>query len=244
MQKIAVGIVSALVGGTMLVSGGAASATAKASEVEILDISPNPVVVRGDGETTAKFKVGASSDVERVELSVEPDGRAARTLVARDVRELEKWLFSVPFNKNDVEGKWKATAVAFDDDGDKVATDTIRFYVDIRAGKADTRITRFSADPYKVRKGRTIHFSGRLQADDRGWEPLRNQKVHIYYRANGHSGWKWVDSDRTNWRGDFHASTKAYKSGTFKAVYKGDWKRDGAESRHDYVRVSSWGWHR
>ncbi|WP_049573117.1 hypothetical protein [Nonomuraea sp. SBT364] len=244
MRKIAVGIISALAGGTMLMSGGAANAATKASEVEILDISPNPVVVRGDSETNVKFKVGASSDVERVELSVEPDGRHARTLVARDVRELEKWLFNVPFNKNDQEGKWKATAVAFDDDGDKVASDTIRFYVDVRKGKSDTRITRFSADPtYKVRKGRTIRFSGRLQAEDRGWEPLRNQKVHIYYRASGSSGWKWVDSDRTNWRGDFYASTRAYKSGTFKAVYKGSWKLDDSESRQDYVRVYG-GWHR
>jgi hypothetical protein len=243
MRKIAVGIISALVGGTMLVSGGAANAataTKTAPDVDILDISPSPVVVRGDSETTARFKVGASSDVERVELSVEPSSNNARTLRGKDIRELEKWLFTVPFNQNDPEGKWTATAVGFNKDGDRVASDTIRFYVDVRKGKADTRITRFSADPSSVRKGRSIHLSGRLQVDDHGWEGLRNQKVSVYYRANGSSGWKWVATDRTDWRGTFYAKTRAYKSGTFKAVFKGSWNLDAADSRGDYVRVYHW----
>jgi len=224
----------------MLMSGGVATAaTTKAPTVEILDVSPNPVVVQHNGETTAHFKVGASSDVQKVELSVEPVDSQMRTLRAKDVKALENWRFSVPFNSGDPEGKWKATATGTDKDG-KTVSDSSFFFVDIRKGKADTRITRFSADPYKVRKGRSIYFSGRLQVEDDGWEALRGQKVTVFYRANGSSGWKWVASDRTDHRGKFFAKTRAYKSGTFKAVYKGNWKLDGSESRSDYVRVYRW----
>ena len=49
MRKLAVGIISAMAGGTMLMSGGVATAsttTKAAPEVEIVDISPNPVVVK------------------------------------------------------------------------------------------------------------------------------------------------------------------------------------------------------
>lgn len=239
MRKIAVGIASALVGGTMLVSGGSAVAATKAPTVDILDVRPNPVVVERGGETTAYFKVGASSDVEKVTLTVEP--QSVRTLRAKDVRPLENWRFSVPFTSDDPEGKWKATATATDKDGRTVATDSAYFYLDVRRGKADTRIVGFSADPYKVRKGKSIYFSGRLQyerGDD--WKNLRGQKVTVYYRANGSSGWKWVASDSTDWRGKFYAKTRAWKSGSFKAVYQGNWRLDGAESRSDYVRVYTW----
>ncbi|GGO68992.1 hypothetical protein [Nonomuraea cavernae] len=242
MKKFAVGIVSALVGGTMLVSGGAAaSAQTKAPTVEIQNISPNPVIVRGNNETEAFFKVAASSDVEKVTLTVEPQG--FHTLRAKDVKALESWRFAVPFNKYDPEGKWKATATGEDKDGKIVVSDSAYFYVDVRKGKADTRITRFSADPYKVRKGKSIYFSGRLQVDDHGWEGLRGQPVKVLYRANGSSGWKWVASTKSTWGGKFTAKSRAYKSGTFKAVYSGDRKLQSAESRTDYVRVYGSRWH-
>ncbi|MEU8247431.1 hypothetical protein [Nonomuraea sp. NPDC048916] len=242
MRKIALGIVSALVGGTMLVSGGAAaSAQTKAPTVEIQDISPNPVIVKAGSETDVFFKVAASSDVDKVELSVEPDGQF-RTMRAKDVKTLENWRFSIPFTENDPAGKWKATAQGIKD-GKVVVSDTARFWVEIKKDKADTRITRFSADPSKVRKGKSIWFSGRLQVDDHGWEGLSGQTVKVYYRANGSSGWKWVASTKTKWSGKFVTKTRAYKSGTFKAVYSGNWKLEGSESRTDYVRVYGSWWH-
>lgn len=242
MRKIAVGIISALVGGAMLVSGGsAASAQAKrASTVEIRDISPNPVVVGGDDETRAYFKVDASSDVQKVTLSVVPEG--ARTLRAKDVQEQQGWRFSVPFNANDPAGKWKATAAAFDKDGKQVASDSAYFSVEVKQGKADTRIVRFSADPDRVRKGRTIEFSGRLQVNDDGWEGARGEKVNIYYQANGSSGWKWVASSKTRWGGKFNAETRAWKSGQFKAVFDGTDELSGSESRTEYVKVYRHWW--
>ncbi|MBN6052354.1 hypothetical protein JYK22_10465, partial [Nonomuraea sp. RK-328] len=238
MRKIAVGIVSALVGGAMLVSGGStAMAKTKASTVDIRDISPNPVVVKGDSETEAFFKVDASSDVDNVKLSVTP--LSVRTLRAQEAKQLESWRFSVPFNADDPEGKWRATAQAFKD-GKVVATDEAVFSVEVQEEKAETRISRFSADPYKVRKGKSVWFSGRLQVDDDGWEGVRGERVNVYYRANGSSGWKWVASADTKWGGKFTAKSRAWKSGTFKAVYEGNDELQGSESRTDYVRVVSW----
>ncbi|NUO99171.1 MAG: hypothetical protein HOW59_14695 [Nonomuraea sp.] len=246
MRKIAVGIISALVGGAMLVSGaGAASATATkhATELKIRDISPNPVVVKSGGSATAYFDIGASSDVQKVTLSVAPEGEY-RTFRAKDVKDLEGWRFAVSFSDNDFSGKWKATAVAFDKDNHQLATDSAFFNVDVQKGKADTRISRFEASPYKVRKGKSIYFSGRLQVDDEGWEGVRGEKVSIYYRASGNSGWKWVASANTKWSGKFYAKTRAWKSGTFKAVYGGNDELNGSESRRDYVKVyRSWHHH-
>ncbi|MER6942834.1 hypothetical protein ABT294_02310 [Nonomuraea sp. NPDC000554] len=242
MKKIAVGIVSAVVGGALLVTGGPAFAAKKAPTVEIQSISPNPVVVKAGSETEAFFKVAASSDLDSVKLSVQPVNPERRTLAAKDVKPLESWRFSVPFNENDEDGKWKATATGIKD-GKVVVTDDAVFSVEIEQGKSDTRISRFSADPYKVRKGRTIEFTGRLQADDDGWEGVRGEKVSIYYRADGSSGWKWVANSTTRWGGKFYATTRAYRSGSFKAVFEGNDELTGSESRSDYVRVVKRWWH-
>lgn len=241
MKKIAVGIISAMVGGAMLLTGGTASAQ-RASSVEIKDISPNPVVVPEGGETTAYFKVDASSDVEKVTLKVRPEGNEFRTMHDKSVTEQQSWRFSIPFNDEDAEGKWRAVAEAFNKDGKKIAENTAFFSVEVEdKGKADTRISRFNADPYKIRKGKSIWFSGRLQVEDDGWEGVRGEKVDIFYRANGASGWKWVASGKTRWGGKFEAKTRAWKSGTFKAVYDGSDELNASESRTDYVRVFG-GW--
>ncbi|WP_327087132.1 hypothetical protein OIE66_33110 [Nonomuraea sp. NBC_01738] len=241
MKKIAVGIISALVGGAMLLSGGTASAHTRTSTVEIRDISPNPVVVKAGGETTAYFKVDASSDIDKVTLKAQPEGEY-RALREKSVNASESWRFSITFNDGDAAGKWSAIAEAYNKDGKKVAEDKAYFSVDIEKGKAETRISRFTADPYKVRKGKSIYFSGRLQVDDEGWEGVRGERVNVYYRANGSSGWKWVASAKTKWGGKFSTKTRAWRSGTFKAVYNGNDELDGATSRADYVRVTR-GWH-
>ncbi|MCK2221808.1 hypothetical protein MF672_049580 [Actinomadura sp. ATCC 31491] len=243
MRKIALGFVSALVGGAMLVTGaGAASATTTKADTRlyIRSITPNPVVVKKGEETTAYIHVRAGSDVKKVEVSVAPvDG--PRTFAAKSVKPLESWRFSVGFTDADAAGKWKATAVAFDDAGKQVATDDAYFAVELAKTKADTRISRFSAEPYKVRKGKSIYFSGRLLVDDDSWEGVRGEKVNVYYRANGSNTWKWVTSATTKWNGKFFAKTKAYRSGWFRASYAGSDELNSSTSRPDYVRVyGSW----
>jgi hypothetical protein len=245
MRKIAVGLVAAVASGTMLLSGGSAvAATAtKAPTLKIVDISPNPVVVKRGGETVATFSIKASPRIAKVELSVEPVGAKARTLRAKEVKPLENWRFSVPFTAHDPEGKWRAIAVAFDKKGKRVAHDSAHFFVDVRKGwtKADTRIVGFDAKDNTVRKGKWIQLSGRLQYE-RGhhWRNAAGEKVHIYYKASGSSVWKWVDSDRTDRWGKFDSKIRATKSGSFKAVFKGDRKLDDTTSRPEYVRVYGW----
>lgn len=245
MKRIAVGIVSAVVGGTLLLTGGTASATRTALDVEIQDISPNPVVVPKGGEASVKIDVVASDDAKKVELSVRPLDSQARTLAAKQTKlnqQGQHWVFSVPFSEGDPTGRWRATVVATDKDG-KTDTDKATFVVEVQKGKADTRFSRFDASPEPVRKGKTLWFSGRLLATDDGdWEGVKGAEVAIYHRRSGSSGWKWVAETETRWGGKFTAKTRAYKSGEFKAVFEGDDELNGTSSRPDYVRVRGY-WH-
>jgi predicted secreted protein len=244
MNKIAVGTISALAGGVLVVSGAsAASATTQhdRSFIQIRDIAPNPVVVKDDNETTAYFKIVGSRDLDSVNLTVAPDSPEARTMAAKVVKKLDTWRFSVPFNKNDSAGKWKATVEGVKD-GKVVTHDDASFYVKVikTPQKAHTRISDFEASPSRVRKGRTVTVSGDLEAWGRGWDDVRGAKVNVYFRQYGSSGWKYVASDYTDRHGDFSANTRAYKSGTFKAVYAGSDKLYGTTSHYDSVRVYSW----
>lgn len=245
MKRFAVGLTAAVIGGTMLLTGGTASAARTALDVEIADISPNPVVVPKGGEATVKIDVIASDDAKKVELSVRPLDSQARTLAAKQSKldqQGQHWVFSVPFTDGDPTGRWRATVVATDKDG-KTDTDKATFAVEAQQGKADTRIARFDASPEPVRKGRTLWFSGRLQANEDGdWEGVKGAEVAIYFRRDGSSGWKWVADTETRWGGKFTAKTRAYKSGQFKAVYEGDDDTNGSTSAQDYVRVRG-GWH-
>lgn len=238
MNKITVGLVSAVMGGAMLVSGaGAASATTKYdSKVQIRDIDPNPVVVERGKDTTAYFNIGTTRDVSRVELSVEPAMANFRTRSKKDIHDLKGWRFSVDFNEHDPAGKWKATAVAYNRFGKVVAKDDAFFSVFLKR-KADTRISRFSADPSAVRSGRSIYFTGYLQAEGRSWSGLRGERVSVYYRPTGSKTWKWVTSGTTSWNGKFSLKTRAWKSGTFRTVFSGNSRLDSATSGTDYVRV-------
>ncbi|WP_084961019.1 hypothetical protein [Thermoactinospora rubra] len=246
MKKMAVAMVSAVAGGTLLVSGGAASATTTAPSVEITDIAPNPVVVPKGGSASVKIVVEASQDVDKVEVHVKPKDSDVQTLVARQIQQTDKWVFSVPFSSNDPVGRWQATVVGTDKETGKTDTDKATFVVEAAKGKLDTRFKYFSAGPSSVKKGKKIYFSGRLQVNDDGWENLGDADVDIYYRKSGTSGWKWVASAETNDYGRFWAKTRAWKSGTFKAVFDGDDELNGSTSGYDYVRVRSgwYGWHR
>ncbi|MEV2268882.1 hypothetical protein [Nonomuraea africana] len=238
MKKIAAGLIVATMGGALLVTGGTAAQARAALDVQIEDINPDPVVVAKGGEATASFYVDATQGAH-VELKVEPVGDV-RTFAAKSVSAIPdgaRWKFTVPFNSGD-EGKWRATATAKKDG--ETDRDKAYFEVEVQGGKADTRITGFKASPDPVKKGRSLWFSGRLQANEDGWDGVRGGEVEIYFRANGSSGWKYVTSTESRWGGKFSAKTRASKSGTFKAVYEGDDDTNGSESRSDWVRVYSW----
>ncbi|GAA4061309.1 hypothetical protein GCM10022248_31550 [Nonomuraea soli] len=242
MKKLAVSLLAVAAGSTMLVPASAAFATTTDPTVDIVDISPNPVKVPRGGETKVKIVVEASPDVDKVEIAVEPADGQVRTFVAKEIGNTEKWVYTVSFNGNDPAGKWKATALATDVQTSKTDSDRAYFYVEqAPAGKLDTRFRHFSANPESVKKGKKIYFAGRLQVNDEGWHNASGEKVNIYYRQSRHSGWKWVARDWTDRHGRFYATTKAWKSGTFKAVFAGNDELNGSTSGYEYVRVKrSW----
>ncbi|OUC95089.1 hypothetical protein [Streptosporangium minutum] len=240
MKRIAVGLLSAAVGGSLLLSAGTASAERTALSVHIDSVNPNPVVVQEGEDTRVTIEV-RTTEATRVELRLKPVSDRFRTLDVREPRiihEGDLWRFSTSFDENDFEGRWLAIAEAYDKDGKKV-TDQVNFSVKHEEQeKADTRLTGFYANPETVRKGRWVYFTGRLQVS-RGheWRGLRNEEVEIYFRPRGSSAWKWVTSADTGWKGSFRAKARASKSGEYRAVFDGDDRLEDSTSRSDRIRV-------
>ncbi|MEU8382474.1 hypothetical protein [Streptosporangium sp. NPDC048865] len=244
MKRIAIGLLSAAVSGSMLLSAGTASAERVALSVRIDNVSPNPIVVKGDDDTRVSIEV-RTTEATRVELRLRPVSDRARVQAAEEPRLLHKgdlWRFTTSFDENDFEGRWVAIADAYDKDGKKV-TDEVNFsVVHEKAEKAETRVYRFSANPEKVRKGRWVYFTGRLQVDDDRWKGVRGEEVEIYFRKRGSNTWKFVTSPDTGWKGTFRAKARAYSSGEYRAIFDGNDELSESRSRSDWVRVYSRRW--
>ncbi|GAA3440847.1 hypothetical protein [Planomonospora venezuelensis] len=245
-KRITAGALATAAGASLVLAAGAGTASATQAElgVNISEVSPNPVVVRGGRDVEVTIEVRAT-EAERVELRLRPDTDDPHTLVAKEpklVRDGELWRYVTSFDKSDYRGRWVAIADAYGKDGKK-ATDTTGFTVKYVGGwkKADTRLADFDAGPEPVRKGRTLYFSGRLQARDHWkWRGVRGEEVEIYFRSGHSSAWKYVTSAETRWDGKFHAKTRAYRSGEFRAVFDGDRRLDDSSSRPDWVKVKRW----
>ncbi|MEU0520702.1 hypothetical protein [Streptosporangium sp. NPDC006007] len=240
MNRIAVGLLSAAVGGSLLLSAGTASAERTALSVRVDSVNPNPVVVENGRDTGVTIEV-RTTEATRVELRLKPVSDRFR---AQDVREPkimhegDLWRFSTSFDENDFEGRWLAIANAYDKDGRKV-TDQVNFSVkQEQREKAETRLSSFRAGPQPVRKGRWVYFTGRLQVDDdRRWQGVEDEEVAIYFRSNDSNTWKWVASGDTERKGRFNARARALRSGEYRAVFEGNDELDESASRSAWVRV-------
>ncbi len=247
MKRITVGLLSAALGGSLLLSAGPASAERAALSVRIDSVNPNPVVVTDGQDTNVTVEVRTTEAV-RVELRLKPVSDQFRTQDAREPKILhdgDLWRFTTSFDSNDFEGRWLAIADAYDKDGKKV-TDQVNFSVKHeKAEKAETRLASFRVNPDAVRKGRWVYFTGRLQVrEDRYWEGVKGEEVAIYFRSRGSSAWKWVTSADTERRGQFYAKARAFRSGEYRAVYDGNDELGDSTSRSARVRVWGGGWHR
>ncbi|GII93810.1 hypothetical protein [Sinosporangium siamense] len=240
LKRVAIGTLTAVVGGSLLLSAGTASAhTKRELAVKIADISPNPVVVKDGRETRVTIEV-RTEDATKVELRLRPDTRTFRTQSAVDT-DLSKhgdlWRYTARFDDSDYEGRWQAIADAYDRHGKK-ATDTVNFSVDIEESQLRTRVESFKVSPSAVRKNRNVGVSGRLRAlDDHRWQGVEDEEVEIYFRRHGSNTWKYVTSADTGHRGWFSVKTRAKRSGEFRAVYEGTDDYSDATSRTATLRV-------
>ncbi|MFI6322597.1 hypothetical protein ACIBG8_34015 [Nonomuraea sp. NPDC050556] len=102
--------------------------------------------------------------------------------------------------------------------------------------KGDSWLKYFNAYPEPVKYRHYLRFSGQLLVDDNGWEGYAG-KVALYFKPKGSSSWQYVKTTWSNDSGRLYTKVKAYKSGYWKFVFKGDDDFYGDSSRRDYVRV-------
>jgi hypothetical protein len=101
----------------------------------------------------------------------------------------------------------------------------------------DSRISSFNASPEPVRHGRHLKFRGTLQVRDGwGWDGHR-AKVRLYFKPDGARRWHHVKNTWSTGSGKIYTKARAYRSGHWKLVFKGDGDFYGDSSRADHVRV-------
>ncbi|GAA3098622.1 MULTISPECIES: hypothetical protein [Nonomuraea] len=105
------------------------------------------------------------------------------------------------------------------------------------ADKADTRLIRFNAYPEPPRRGGYLKFRGVLQVDDDGsWEGYAG-KVALYFKPLGSRKWQYVKTTSSGDSGRLYTKARAWRSGHWKFVFRGDADTNGDDSAKDYVRV-------
>ncbi|MEU4696279.1 hypothetical protein [Nonomuraea dietziae] len=96
-----------------------------------------------------------------------------------------------------------------------------------------SKLVKFNAYPEPVKYGNYLRFRGVLLVDGGGYEA----KVGLYFKPKGSSKWQFVKTTNSTGSGKLYTKVKAYKSGYWKFVFKGDDDAYGSQSGRDYVRV-------
>ncbi|GIH79514.1 hypothetical protein [Planobispora longispora] len=100
-----------------------------------------------------------------------------------------------------------------------------------------SRVVKFNASPEPVRYGKYLKFTGKLQVrDDWGWDG-HHAKVGLYFKPKYSDKWYFVKNTWSTGSGKLYTKAKAYRSGYWKFVFRGDEDFYGDSSRSDYVRV-------
>ncbi|TDC93918.1 hypothetical protein E1292_40460 [Nonomuraea deserti] len=103
--------------------------------------------------------------------------------------------------------------------------------------KADTRLIRVNAYPEPVKRGSHLRIRGLLQIDDEGsWEGYQG-RVSLYFRPLGSRSWQYVKTTWSSDSGRLYTKAKAWRSGHWRFVFRGDDDAYGDTSGSDYVRV-------
>lgn len=212
----------------------------KASRIVRFDASPEPVDKGDRVELTGFLQVEGWQGLpgQKVSILFKADGSSKWEYVTSDVtgRDGRFWATANAVTS----GWWRAEfAGTAGIKGTSSDADWVRVAEPPPppAEKADSRLIKFNAYPEPVKRGKYLRFKGKLQVDDDGvWEGYEG-KVRLYFKPKGSSTWQYVKSTWSSETGKLYTKAKAWKSGYWKFVFKGDEDTNGDTSRRDYVRV-------
>ncbi|GAA2622499.1 hypothetical protein SMC26_38645 [Actinomadura fulvescens] len=139
-------------------------------------------------------------------------------------------------------GDFKLTPVAHKDGYWRVIVNDRRYlpgpstptFVDVRHR---TAFISFNASPEPIRKGATLTVSGMLNRHVGSWKPGSGAPIDVYFKPTGSSKWTRMAVVRTDRRGRFLKTFKAFRDGTWLATYKGGPAYLAAWSPTDYIDV-------
>ncbi|SDH88406.1 hypothetical protein SAMN05421505_12550 [Sinosporangium album] len=247
-SRLAIGALTAAVGGSLLLSSGVATASTSAPlGVKISHASPYAASGKGGGNVVVDFDIRATKG-SKVSLQLRPENRSQRvkTVHAKLIREGDRWRYQARFDRSDYDGRWVAVADAYDRHGKKV-TDTAGFYVKVKnvkikdgkSRKSRTKLDGFRAHKSGYGKYRQISFSGNLRELEHGrWKGLGSEKVEIYFRDRDSRSWKRVTSVKSGGHGSFKAKVHGKRDGYYRAYFNGG--RDYFDSVSHSSRVNTW----
>lgn len=103
--------------------------------------------------------------------------------------------------------------------------------------KADARIVGFNAGPEPAKRGRSLGVLARLQVDQNGTWKGYGGKVGLYFKSNRSDDYRLVKRVTASDNGRLYTKVRAWTSGSWRFVFEGDSRTNGATSGSDYVRV-------
>ncbi|MGQ0624813.1 MAG: hypothetical protein ACT4PP_09250 [Sporichthyaceae bacterium] len=207
--------------------------------------APAVAIVKSSGQAVFSVKVKASDNCEVKFLKVGIVNDAGKFSKGFDAKWVafsgddEVWKAKVVLSVGEgfsLDG-WKVKAVAWDAGGNQSAQfEKVR---DDFALKLDTRIAGLNAGPEPVAAGSPLRVTGKVQRAEfgGGWVGYASQRVSIQFRPSGGS-FSEVAAVASGSDGAFSYTTRAKKSGEWRAVLAGSSVTVKATSAADVVAVN------
>ncbi|TDB98815.1 hypothetical protein E1267_38345 [Nonomuraea longispora] len=206
------------------------------SRISRFDARPEPVEKGDRLRLSGSLRIGDRGRVsgQRVEIFFKAAGSDRWTYVTSD-RTSRHGRFDASATARS-SGWWRAEY-----DGARGVKGTVSRpdYVTVKPppAKADTRLIAVNAYPEPVERGSYLRIRGLLQIDDDGsWEG-HSGRVSLYFKPLGSRTWQYVKSAWAGDSGRLHTKAKAWRSGHWRFVFRGDDDAYGDTSGADYVRV-------
>ncbi|MEW9549205.1 hypothetical protein [Nonomuraea sp. NPDC050783] len=217
LQRIRVAAFAVLIGAGGLVALAPATATAASQETVVIgrvQITPKPPIDVTSGPVTATFTF-FTKNADAATLQLKPPAgvyTSAGDLTRTPVRGWIKWTGTKKFETSPT-GTWSYLATATGGGQEKSATGT--FEVAVKK-PADTSFAGFGVRPGVAGRGDVVRVSGRLLADGEGY---RGQSVSVQFRGRHSGDFREVAKVTTGNGGWFATGVRAWRSGSFRAVF-------------------------